>query len=186
MSCEQLNLPIVLKSWTAEEAYAQQKDFEARNGNADASNGPLYQWEALHKLDALQSCYESGKDSLALLDAISICALRGIVIPEWAAIDYLAKWRNVIHHKVKTLDEAFGAVHPKGVNLNAKAKRRKLALDVYNRVTDAHAQGTPLDTALYEKIGTDLSIGKTLVQEYLAHARQLMDEPVRSLAKEKS
>lgn len=120
--------------------------------------------------------YEAGDDA-SLLDAIRICAIHGLQLPAWCAQEYLNKYRKVIHFKARSWDEAFGAAHPKNINLAAHEKKRRLSIAVWleiRGIRDANPQKA-IDAELFEKVGKKFHIGKTLTEEYYYAAKALFE-----------
>jgi hypothetical protein len=154
-----------MKDWSAEQASAEQAAYVAAGGNSNDPSGPLYQWAALQKIDALETAYNGG-DTLALLDAVAQCARCELVMPEWVIRGFLDRFRAVRQFKVRTLDEAFGSVLPKGAKLPAHRAAWKLELVVYLKVTDRHEAGEPIDEGLFESVGEDFGISGSTVRDY--------------------
>ncbi len=153
-----------MKDWSFEEARAAQKAYRAA-GNADGPNSPLFQWVALQRIDELQAAYNAG-DTFAVLDAVTQCALHDLVMPEWVARGFLDRIRSVTQYKVRTLDEAFGTILPKGAKLPARRQAREKALLAYYEVERLHKEGNPIDTTLFESVGKSLNIGGGKVRDY--------------------
>jgi hypothetical protein len=154
-----------MKDWTFEEAQAAQSAYVGAGGDDNDPAGPLYQWVALQKIDELQAAYEAG-DTFSLLDAVAQCALRELVMPDWVIRGYLDRYRSVTQYKVRTLDEAFGAILPKGAKLPARRQAREKGLRAYHEVERQHKPGTPIDQGLFESVGKDIGISGSKVRDY--------------------
>ena len=96
-----------MKDWTVEDAIAAQKRAQAEGMEWFDPAGPLPQWDALQRLDALEGQYAEG-DGFALLDAIRICANHDLVIPRWAAMAFIKGFNAVLNCHTDSWDGAFG------------------------------------------------------------------------------
>lgn len=131
-------------------------------------NSAVNQWSAIREIESCRVRYESG-DDLSLLDAIFKCAMSSICMPNWVELAYIKRYRNILHFKAKTLDEAFGKPFKKGVNLNALRKRNEKAVGVWLEIRNASKMGESIDDELFEKIGEKFNIGRTLAKEYYSY-----------------
>jgi len=116
-------------------------------------------------LKELRLGYENG-DNAKLFSAIGYCGRNKIIMPEWLVQSFHDSWYEWIGYKVKTLDEAFGLEWPKRKSLAAARKKRNKRFEVYNRIKAFHEEGETIDGELFEKVGHDLCLGKTLAAEY--------------------
>ena len=139
-----------------------------------AQDDPIFQQAALHALDNLKSRFEAG-DEFALLTAIRKCANFNIVMPEWVASAYIARYDRVHFCQVDSWDKAFGRPYPKGVHVGKLRRRLELRFDVYNRIRKVLTRepDTPIDDGLFEKVGADVGIGKTFCKELYYQAARL-------------
>ncbi len=138
---------------------------------------PIFQFRAKFGLLIEEAEFEAG-DKNALLAAIHICATHCLVLPEWLAKAYISEYDKVLRHEVGSWDDAFGRPFPKGKHLNAARKKREKAGEVWHRVRQLHDQGRPIDEALFEEIGKEFALGKTLVSEYYYYVgEQLLTLP---------
>jgi len=128
------------------------------------------------QLDEYREHFERGNKN-ALIQAIRFCFNQEIVAPEWVVAEFFRATNRWYNMECKELGEAFGVAWPKGANLNALEKRRRLKFAVLNAVNDARAQGRAIDDLLFEEIGQNLGLGKTLVKEYLQAARAQIEMP---------
>jgi len=125
-------------------------------------------------LEGLRAKYEAGNKA-ALIWAVRFCHSEHIVAPDWVMLAFFKATNRWLTMEVKTLDEAFDLVYPKGKHFNAARKRRAYQLDVYYRVIELHRAGAPLDDDLYERVGREFYIGKTLTKEYYAGGKAVID-----------
>jgi hypothetical protein len=122
-------------------------------------------------LRELRIAFEAG-DRTALLKAIAHCGRQARVMPEWVVAGYCSAMNQWWSYRVATLDEAFGVSLPKGKHIAALRKRRRLEWRVYSRVMQLQAGGRSLNKALFAEVGAEYAIGKTLAEEYYAHAKE--------------
>ncbi len=142
------------------------------------------EWNKLHKivLDAYQVDFENG-NSYTILKAIKYCGNEQIIMPEWL-VDAFYKITNKFNNfEVKTLDEAFGFEWPKGMHLNKMKKKRNQQFKVYFKVCDYIKSGNPIDDNLFDKVGDEFHIGKSLVKDYYYDQQKRMGCDINPIAK---
>lgn len=161
-------------TWSREDAEAAQKEWEgecAKTGPEvwrDPMTMPL---EILHAVTALKSYYQEylkGTKS-AILEALNICASQSWPIPIWCAIAFSEALNEVEEYEVKSWDDVFGRPHPSGMHLGAKKQEWGYSLKVFSRIEQIKKKepATPIDGALFERVGREFGIGgKTLTEEY--------------------
>ena len=125
-------------------------------------------------LDKFHSDYRSG-DKISLLYVISVCANGNLKIPEWAKNEINEALRKLRKYEVRTLDEAFNIKKEKG-HLNALKKRSTIGPAIYERVIRLHAIKKPIDSQLFEEVGKEFNIGKTLASQYYYYFRDLYNK----------
>lgn len=116
--------------------------------------------------EVLRANFEGGNER-ALMLAIRNCAEYGVPLPEWVSAAYIKAYDAVSGAAVKSWDDVFGAPYPKGTQLAALRKRRRLRFAVRSAVAEIlreHPQ-TPIDEALFERVGERFNIGKTLASD---------------------
>lgn len=139
---------------------------------SDAPDAPIFQYVAVRQCLALRPEIEVGDvgSGFSVLEAVSICAMRGLTMPDWLASAFLRRYRAVSHYKAKSWDDplSFGRPFPKGTNIQAKKKARSLSTRVWLAVRDIQDGDptTPIDKSLFERVGAPLAIGATLTEEY--------------------
>jgi hypothetical protein len=124
-------------------------------------------------LEEYRERFERG-DKAALFSVIRFCFNEQIVAPEWIVDAFFKATNKWYSLKAKTLDEAFNVRWPKGKSIAAAKKRQRLKFAVLSAVRAARNAGRPVDEELFEKIGRELGIGKTLAKDYLKAARLAM------------
>lgn len=148
-------------------------------GNGDTSPcGPLYQAAAAARVESLRSSIDKG-DGFAVLAAIRICLNHGLVGPEWLSYAFNQRYDQVLNCRAASWDapKAFGKPYKKGTHLNALRKRREKCFAVLNDINEIRARepSTPIDKALFERVGKQLGLGGTLTEEYYYHAKNIVD-----------
>jgi hypothetical protein len=122
----------------------------------------------------LKKQFEAGSE-FALLAAIRVCARANMVMPDWVADAYVVRYDKILNCHAASWDEVFGKPYP-GKHISGLRERRALRFAVYGRIREIlnRAPETNIDEALFENVGLEFSIGKTLCNE-------LYYEAVRSL-----
>jgi hypothetical protein len=117
-------------------------------------------------LDVFRQCFAAGHKP-ALMRAINDCAEHGVPLPEWASEAYQKAFNTVQGARVKSWDDVFGRPHPKGAHLAAIRKRQRLWYMVRGAVLEIRREHpeTVIDEALFERVGKQFNIGKTLAAE---------------------
>jgi hypothetical protein len=109
------------KSWTREQALAAGKD-------------AYWKWEGLHILDGLEQKHDAG-DSAALMDAVALCANRGLVMPPWVAADVFSAHTAVMFGDAESWDDVLGLPPLYGVaKRETERKHARLRFRVYQAV----------------------------------------------------
>jgi hypothetical protein len=106
----------------------------------------------------LDDMYHSG-DKGRLLQRLAGCLRDQVPIPKWVADDFCDIVMKTYKGEFKSWDEAFGRPHPKNSQPNVQASLLNERCDVYVAVEKERMNGTPIDSALFKKIGKDLAIG---------------------------
>jgi hypothetical protein len=137
----------------------------------------IFQLNALRVLDDLRVQFESG-NGFALLAAIRCCANHDLVMPEWVANAYIAKYDPVLNCTAKSWDEVFGSPYAKGLHISKRRRRRVLRFDVYLRIENIlrTQPDTGIDDSLFETVGAQVGIGKTLCNEMYYEAKELLNK----------
>lgn len=134
--------------------------------------GPLYVFAAQLDLQKLRVAFERG-DSFALMQAIRKCCTHDFVLPEWVSRAYIKAFDTIVDCQSDSWDHVFGAPVPKGVHLAALRKKRTTKFRVLSLVNARHQARTPIDDALFEAVGEELGLGKTLCKKYYYEAKAM-------------
>ncbi len=139
---------------------------------SDGKRSPMERWVAAQELRVWRKQYQKGEKK-AITEGLYLCALNDIPLPKWLAFSYLAAFRKVIFFKAKSWDDVFGRPHPKGTQLLAKRDKREKMFSLYNRIHEIKQRSpdTPIDESLFEKVGKEFGLGKSLTNEYYYEAK---------------
>lgn len=168
-------------SWTATEASEASEREQSETGKSFADPTlPIFRWNAHHELEALRRQHEGGHKT-ALFAAIRECANHDMPLPLWASKAFIHGYDRVVDGHANSWDDAFGRPHPKGVHLAAYRKRRKLRFLVWKKIRDIlnREPETPIDEALFEKVGDEVGAGKTLVSDLYYKTKAMLGVPQR-------
>jgi hypothetical protein len=91
-------------------------------------------------------------ESVALLDALEVCATFRVPPPQWAADEFVIRFLSWADFSVQTLDEAFGVTRPKGMHLKARRHRESLRFNILREVARRRGLKQPVDEALFEAV----------------------------------
>ena len=87
--------------------------------------------------------YESG-DNFALLEAVEICALSNLKLPEWVADGFIENFQKLKQLEVKSLDDAFNFHLTKGMHTKSYKAKKRQDLLVFVACLEASGNGLPL------------------------------------------
>jgi hypothetical protein len=131
--------------------------------------------EFLHQgfLDGCKAEYDAG-NQYALMQAIWVCAKESHPIPQWAADPYIRGFEACRQGNAKSWDDVFGRPYAKGAQLNALMKRHSKQWPLVNRIREIRAADPTraLDENLFEEVGIEFVLSKTLVSDYYYDARK--------------
>jgi hypothetical protein len=103
--------------------------------------------------------YEEGNKAV-VLTALHQCFLMKRPVPEWLRLAFIETYESAARFEIRTWDEAFGRAQEKGVHLDARRHYAELCYPVALGVALRDPEES-IDEGLFEKIGSDLRIGKT-------------------------
>ncbi|GGW22994.1 hypothetical protein [Vreelandella hamiltonii] len=165
-----------LESSSFEDIYKEQKQWEENGGclaSPGASAAPIYQWTTWNEeLPRLEKAFEEG-ETIAVLQAVELCALRGLPMPEWCQSAYLKSWRKAKGAKCRTLDEAFG-FSMKGVKLRFARQKYLLADVVVFKVLQLLEEGEKGSDA-FLAVGKEQGIAWETVRDWYYERRAKFD-----------
>jgi hypothetical protein len=121
--------------------------------------------------DYLMSKYHAG-DRTALMKMIYWSARLGLLIPQWAAAELVQRCDLAWFGHFRLWDDVLGPLHPKGTDL-ANLRRRQQSVAIYLRCRDIKEQeGAPIDDGLFERVGKEFGMKKTLCSELYGECNQ--------------
>lgn len=173
------------KDWTIQQAIEANERALEKDPTLPSRVQPLFVWAALRDLAHYEQLFLSG-DNFALLIAVRICAQHEMPLPDWAARAFIKKFDTVLNLRAGSWDEAFGRPYPKGFHLNRARRRRELQPRIYVHIQEILAMDpkTPIGEGLFEQVGKEFGIGKTLASElYYSMVKDLsMARPVPQIS----
>ena len=117
-----------------------------------------------HILDMYKTIYEQGQ-RYSVIPALALCFSSNLEIPKWVKAGYLTALEQLYNGDHTTLDHALGMKRGRG----KRGKSHKLSSDqehkIYARVCELRQQGMAVDDSLFESVGKEFGIGKTLAKE---------------------
>jgi hypothetical protein len=168
-------MPRVTKEWPLDKVLL--KDERARATGRSGPDLPLYQWSAMHDLEALKEQFEAG-DHFALLLAIRKCANHDLVMPDWVARNFIRRCDQVLGCRQKSWDEAFGQPYPKGTHIASLRRNRELRLAVWLRIREIiRTESVAIDDGLFHRVGKEFGISKTIANKLYYEAKRLCALP---------
>jgi len=131
---------------------------------------------SLRRLTALKEKHDAG-DKPALIGAITICARAGMPLPPWVSEAWIAADSRIKDYGAKSWDDVFGVPHPKGRHIETARRHLELAIEVYERVEEIKREepATPVDAALFERVGQEHCIGKTTCETLYYKQREALE-----------
>jgi len=109
-------------------------------------------------LEILKEIFEGG-GKWALLYAIYHCCLVKRPLPEWLQFAFLDAYESAKGFKVKSWDDAFDRLHPKGTHVDKEKRHFELRYVITQRVEKLRSEKKPVDNELFDEIGKELGIG---------------------------
>lgn len=111
-------------------------------------------------------------DKRALFRAIHYCGQQRLILPEWVHLAFTEAAERWFEFEVKTLDEAFGVTHPKGMHFDERRRFQRIAPKIFQRIREEQHEGRPLDESLFEEVGNEFFVEKTTASKaYYAMCR---------------
>ena len=126
----------------------------------------------MRQIDRCAEKYVADGDSLALFEAIAICARLEIPLPRWASSAFSNTFYKVLNCEFGSWDEAFGSPLPKGAQLKSARRRQEVRIKLYSRVNEIiRNERCPVDDFLFLRVGREFDVGKTACKEIYYKAR---------------
>lgn len=134
---------------------------------------PIFQDAARAALERLRIQFEAG-DKMALFAAIRKCANHDLVMPEWVAMAFIRGYDAVLNLRARSWDKAFGQPYHNGMHLRDGRFRREKRFLVWCEVRRRTQDGQPIDERLFEEVGKDLGMKRSLASKLYYEAERLM------------
>lgn len=140
---------------------------------------PISLWFSIKKLKRYNQEYING-DISKLLHALSLCFSNNLPIPEWCASGIVSSVQKITNYQEKSWDHIFGKPHPKGIHLSSIRNKNEKQTAVYTRITDIlEYEPTPITVELFERVGREFSICKTLAEKYYYETKHNLKEGIK-------
>lgn len=135
---------------------------DAREALKQGNKRALLQWAAASMINARKAHFEKQP-----IDAIAECVMNDMVAPDWLAVAFIARWRDVRHFRLKSWDDAFGLPHAKGTNLAAqrRAKRNTAKVIEAYAKTITENPDMPIDKGFWDLIGNEIDQSGTRAEQ---------------------
>ena len=104
--------------------------------------------------------HERGEKEV-ILRCLSWCFSNDVPPPAWLRQAFCAAQRKGRAYEIKTWDDAFGRVAPKGKQISAMAERLKVRKSIYDLAQQMHTSDPkkhPLDRGLFETVAVKLKL----------------------------
>lgn len=139
---------------------------------SSVQNSPTFsdQYEAVKRVRKLRERIESNSEGAGfdVLYCVMLCGTNNLVMPEWLSCAFNQRYYAVSKFRALSWDDelSFGKPYPKSTSLKATSKKMRLIPKVWLAVGAALEEGSKIDASLFESIGKNLNIGKTLADDY--------------------
>jgi hypothetical protein len=128
------------------------------------------------RLEKARLQYEQGHKR-ALLYWLDYCLTNNVQVPPWIKQGLSNALDAAFLYRIKSWDEVFGELLPKGKRIATERRNREIFWDLFSRVRDLHAAGASIDEELFEKVGKEFGVGKTVASEiYYETGRAFIEE----------
>jgi len=137
------------------------------------TTNPRFQRIAIWMLQGIEKA-GGCKDGVELLQTIHVCGREGLPLPMWIVKDLLNRLQKLTTFETASWEDAFGRVLPNRARL-AKSKRdHELRPRVHSRVMEIRQEEprAAIDIFLFERVGREFGIGKTLCEELFYEAER--------------
>ena len=108
--------------------------------------------------------YEQGHKR-QLLYCLDFCLRNNVQVPPWAKQGLSNALDAANSYGIKSWDEVFGKILPKGKRIATQRRHAEISWDLFSRVGDLHKAGAAIDEGLFEKVGKEFGVGKTVASE---------------------
>ena len=117
------------------------------------------------RLERARLVYERGYKR-ELLYCLDYCLTNNVQVPPWVKQGLHNAMNAAFSYEIKSWDEAFGEILPKGKRIVTERRNAKIYWDLFMRIRDLHEKaGEAIDEGLFEKVGAEFGVGKTVASE---------------------
>jgi hypothetical protein len=156
-------------------SYEEAISLQEKLGNPIGPQAPIFQKSVADHIESRKAQIKKG-DGFEVLSCIKWCINHGLVSPVWLCKEFNKRYDSVLNLKAKSWDDplSFGKPYKKGFNLNAAKKQKHKMYAVYAEIKRRlnSSPKPPIDDHLFEIIGKQFAIGKTLAKEYYYKAEK--------------
>lgn len=135
---------------------------------------PLMIYAAYHQIFDLKMRYEAG-DKYALPLAVRIVAMHDVLMPDWLQKEFVQRFRDVNHYKVKDWSDIFGRTIPKGKSFHTLKRDRELLWLVGGDIREAKKQGKSINTELFEELAAKHGTNRDKIAKLYKKLRNLIN-----------
>jgi hypothetical protein len=123
----------------------------------------------------LEKNFKDGKDPGAL-EAVAWFLFSDRPVPDWAIVAFRHAYSRGSLGEIKSWDEVFGKPQTKPQN-DKLIHHLKAQYEIWHMVAEAKQQGTPIDNALFDDIGSRVGCGRSTAWVLYEKARKYRGEP---------
>lgn len=165
--------------WSKLATIHNREGFEAHNARAYKLNpfhSPHMLLEQQDRLRSLRRDFEAEPKGRALMSALYACAESEIAMPFWVAHNFRERIFDIEFGRVSrnSWDEVFGLPLPKGTHMNRRRRRALAGPHIANAVDQAIRNGSAVGPELFERVGREQGVGKTVAEELYYEYRQYL------------
>jgi hypothetical protein len=139
----------------------------------DTKGKPLTHAEVLERL---RQKFIDG-DKAALLEAMYywMWNYEHDSMPRWLFNHFLNAYEAVRQAQAKSWDDVFGEPWPKGRHVESLGYRYRISHPLYELVERAREAGTPVDDRLFEEVGAQFDVKKTIAKQIYYATKHFID-----------
>jgi hypothetical protein len=133
---------------------------------------------AVRRLEQARVLYEQG-DKGQILPWLDWCLSQDVQVPQWLKEAFCEAYNARRDYSIKSWDDVFGPPVPKGARPENEQRKLKKLWPLFERMYDLHSADPanwPIGEKLFEKVGKEFGVGKTLASElYYKMGRKLQE-----------
>lgn len=169
---------IEINSWSKEDALKANESWVENDCDQGwIQRDPIMLWEIVQNIKHCKKLHDEG-DKRAHLHALHLSLFHNLPTPLWITKAFTKSYNDINHFNAKGWDDVFGQPYPKSTNINSRRKMRSLCLKVYDRVKEIISKNpkTAIDVKLFEEVGKEFAIGRTLATKYYYLVQQKLPQ----------